>query len=88
VADEAHDTLVAEFQDYQLTPDCELPLSSADSRVDMFWAEMAKKKTFAGGMRFPHLAHLMTTLSVIAHSNDDSERVFSMCRKVDTDARC
>jgi len=44
---------------------------------DTFWAEMAKK-TFAGGMCFPHLAHLMTTLSVITHSNADSERVFEL----------
>ena len=29
----------------------------------------------------------MTTLSVIAHSNADSERVFSMVRKIDTDSR-
>ena len=27
------------------------------------------------------------SLSVIAHSNTDSERVFSMCRKIDTDSR-
>ena len=78
---------VAEFQDYQLSPDDELPLYTADSSVDMFWADMAKKKTFAGAMRFTHLAHLMTTLSVIAHSNADSERVFFMCHKIDTDAR-
>ena len=29
------------------------------------------------------IAHLMKTLSVIAHSKADSERVFSMCRKID-----
>jgi len=28
----------------------------------------------------------MTTLSVIAHSNADGELVFSVCRKIDTDA--
>ena len=87
VADEHHDALVAEFQDYQLSPDDELPLYTADSRVDTFWAEMAKKKPFAGGVCFPHLAHVMTTLSVIAQSNVDSERVLSMCRKIDTEAR-
>ena len=39
--------LVAEFQNYQLTPDDELRLySSSDSPADTFW-------TFAGGMRFP-----------------------------------
>ena len=68
---------IAEFQDYQLTPDDELPLYSADSRVNTFWAQMAKK-TFAGGIRFPYLAHLMTTLPVIAHSNSDSERIISI----------
>ena len=45
------------------------------------------KKTFADGVCFPHLAHLMTTLPMVAHSNADSERVFSICRKFDTDAR-
>jgi len=48
---------------------------------------MVKKKTFAGGMHFPHLGYLMTALSVIAHNNADSERGFSVCRKIDTDAR-
>jgi len=86
VTDDHHDTLVAEFQDHELIPDDELPLYSSDSRVNTFWAEMAKKK-FAGGMRFPNLAHLMTTLSVIADSNADSEHVFYICRKIDTDAR-
>ena len=86
VADGHRDALVDEFQDYPLTPDDELPLYSADSGVDTFWAEMAKK-TFSGGIRFPHLAHFTTTLSVIAHSNANSERVFATCRKIDTDPR-
>ena len=55
VGDEHHDALVTEFQNCQMTPDDELPLYSADSRVDTFWAEMAKT-TFTGGMRFPYLA--------------------------------
>ena len=40
-----------------------------------------------GAERFPLLARLMTTLSVITHSNAGNERVFSMCRKIDTDSR-
>ena len=60
----------------------------SDSRVDTFWAEMGRKKTFVGAVRFPLLTRVMTKLSVIAHSNNaDSERVFSMVRKVDTDSR-
>ena len=47
---------------------------------------MTKKKTFASRMRFPQLAHTITTLYVIAHSNTDGKRVFSVCRKIDTDA--
>jgi len=80
VTDEHHDVLIAEFQDYLL-------MNTADSRVDTFWVQMARKKTFTGGMRFPYLADLMTTMSVIANNNPDSERVFSMCHKIDTDAR-
>jgi hypothetical protein len=57
----------------------------SDSRVGTFWAEMVKKKTFVGGLYFPHLSHLMTTLLVIVYSNVDSERIFSTCRKIDID---
>ncbi|KAK2154429.1 hypothetical protein LSH36_269g09031 [Paralvinella palmiformis] len=48
---------------------------------------MGRKKKFVGVVGFPLLTHVMTTLSVIAHSNADSERVFSMVRKIDTDSR-
>ena len=81
------DALVVEFQEYQLSAERELPAYTSDTRTDSFWAQMGKLKTFSGEPRFPLLGHLMTTLSVIAHSNADSERVFSMCRKIDTDAR-
>ena len=87
VADDEVEHLVEEFQDYQLSPDDDLPAVTSDSRVDTFWAEMGRKKTFVGAVRFPLLTRVMTTLSVIAHSNADSERVFSMVRKIDTDSR-
>ena len=88
VADDEIEHLVEEIQDYQLSPDDDLPAVTSDSRVDTFWAEMGRKKTFVGAVRFPLLTRVMTTLSVIAHSNNaDSERVFSMVRKIDTDSR-
>ena len=34
------------FQDYQLSPDDDLPAVKSDSRVDTFWAEMDRKKIF------------------------------------------
>ena len=61
--------LVEEFQDYQWSPDDDLPAVMCDSRVDTFWAEMGSKKTFVGAVRFPLLTRVITTLSVIAHSN-------------------
>ena len=87
VADDEVEHLVEEFQDYQLSPDDDLPAVTSDSRVDTFWAELGRKKTFVGAVRFPLLTRAMTTLSVIAHSNADSERVFSMVRKINTDSR-
>ena len=87
VAADELDALVVEFQDYQLSAERELPAFNSDTRTNSFWAEMGKVKTFTGERRFPLLGRLMTILSVIAHSNADSERVFSMCRKIDTDAR-
>ena len=87
VADDEMKHLVKEFQDYQLSPDDDLPAVTCDSRIDTFWAEMGREKTFVGAARFPLLTPVMLTLSVIAHSNADSERVFSMIRKIDTDSR-
>jgi len=87
VADDEIEHLVEEFQDYQLSPDDDLAAVTNDSCVDKFWAEMGHKKTFVGAVRFPLLTRVMTTLSVIAHSHADSERVFSMVRKIDTDSR-
>ena len=78
--DAHHDALVGEFQYYQLTSDDQLSLySTLLTVVSTHSGQRWQRKTFACGMRFPHLTHLdMTTLSVIAHSNADSERVFSM----------
>ena len=87
VADDEIEHLVEEIQDYQLSPDDDLPAVTSDSRVDTFWAEMGRKKTFVGAVRFPLLTRVMTTLSVIAHRNTDCDRVFSMVRKIDTDSR-
>ena len=70
-----------------MSPDNDLSAVMRDSRVDMFWAEMSRKKTFVEAVRFPLLTRVMTTLSVITHSNADGERVFSMVRKIDKDSR-
>jgi len=86
VADDEIEHLMEEFQDYQLSLDDDLPAVKSDSHVNMFWAEMGRKKIFVGAVRFPLLSHVMTTLSLNAHSNADSECVFSVVRKIDTDS--
>jgi len=87
VADDEIEHLVEDFQDYQLSPDDVLPAVTSDSRVDMSWAEMGRNKTFVGAVRFPLLTRVLTTLPVIAHNNANSERVFSMVRKIDVGSR-
>ena len=57
--------LVVEFQDYQLGADSELPPYTSETRTDVFWPDMGKTETFSGEARFPLLACLMTTLSVM-----------------------
>ena len=64
-ADDEIKHLVEDFQDYQLSPDDDLPAVTSDSRVDTFWAEMGRKKTCVGVVRFPLLTRVMMTLSVI-----------------------
>ena len=63
------------FFQHQLSPDDNLPAVTCDSHV-----------AFVGAVRFPLLTRVMTMLSVIAHSNADSERVFSVVQKIDTDS--
>ena len=87
MADDEIEYLVEQLQGYQLSPDDDLPPVTSDSRVDTFCVETGRKKTFVGAVRFPLLTRVMTKLSVIAHSNADSECVFSMVRKIVTDSR-
>ncbi len=54
---------------------------------DKPWYEVGQMKLFDGEPRLPLLARLMSGLMSIPASNADSERVFSMRRKVHTDQR-
>ena len=57
------------------------------SRPGQFWNEVGRMKTFDGELRFPSLVKLMVGLLLIPSSNADSERGFSMLRKIHTDQR-
>ena len=84
--------------DFTLSP-ADLPDRSLDSfyyksatgdknpRAGKSWNEVNKIKTLDGGQRFPCLSKLMAGLLTIPVSNADSERGFSILRKIHTDRR-
>ena len=88
------DILKEEFQDFKLSPG-DLPsvfkYKAADgvmrSKSGQFWSEIKKITTLDGQARFNALHQLMAGLLSIPVSNADSERGFSMLRKIHTDQR-
>ncbi len=56
-------------------------------RPGAFWHQIAQMRSFDGEPRFPLLSKLMAGLLSIPSSNADSERGFSMLRKIHTDQR-
>ena len=91
---ESLDQLKEEFTDFKLSPE-DLPPTSlykaADltmkPRVGRFWSEVSNIKTLDGRNRFSMLCHLIFGLLSIPCSNADSERGFSILRKIHTDQR-
>ena len=88
------DNLREEFFDFCLSPADLPPLTeyqAADGtnkpRVGSFWHEVGKIKTLEGQERFGKLCTLMYGLLSVPCSNADSERGFSVLRKIHTDQR-
>lgn len=83
------DRLKEQFLDFKLSPD-DLPsivkYKAADGvmrpRADLFWCEVSKMTILVGESRFDLLHRLMAGLLSIPVSNADSERGFSMLRKI------
>lgn len=69
------------FNPYRASEKVEKP------RPGTFWQKMSQMKSLDGEPRFPHLSKLMAGLLSIPSSNADSERGFSMLRKIHTDQR-
>ena len=88
------DKLREECLDYILSP-ADLPTlaeyTGADKvkrpRVGKYWWEVGQILTLDGEPRFPSLTKLMMGLLAIPASNADSERGFSILRKIHTDQR-
>ena len=87
--------LKEEYQDFKLSPN-DLPMLAKYKAADvvmrpkagLFWLEFEKITTFDEGKpRFNFLHKLMSGLMPIPVSNADSERGFSILRKIHTDQR-
>ena len=92
------DALREEFMDFTLSrsdlPDPSLETYNYKSatgqkkpRAGMYWNDISKIRTLDGQTRFPFFSRLMAGLLSIPASNADSERGFSMLRKIHTDQR-
>ena len=55
--------------------------------IGLFWSEVGKMTTLDGQLHFKHLHNLVAGLLSIPVSNTNSERGFSMLRKLHTDQR-
>jgi len=66
----------------------ELPTYTSESDIELFWGEMAKIfDIFVQKKRFNVLCKVAKTLLVLPNSNADSERVFSLVKKIHTEFR-
>ena len=92
--DDAVDHLEEEVLDYTLVSAEELPATSTEARnsarnkeLCSYWQGIGKLTTLDGSVQFPYLASLAKCLLSLPHSNADTERVFSIVRKIVTDYR-
>ena len=78
-----------DFEDLQLMEDDDVVtrVDGHQRRLDHIWGDVMDMKTAMGVVRFPPISTLFTALLGLPHSNADSERTFSMLRKIHADAR-
>ena len=91
VPPEALDAIEEETLDYMLLPPSSLPsiVHEADKNEDLcgYWQQIGKIVKADGSVRFPHLTRLAQRLLALPVSNAETERVFSIMRKIVTDYR-
>ncbi|XP_045208611.2 uncharacterized protein LOC123560483 [Mercenaria mercenaria] len=86
--DQSIDVLQDEYMDYQLSPSTELPtFKYGETALEDFWFSLAEYKLPTGSRRFKLLPELAFVVLTLPHSNAETERCFSTCRKIQTDSR-
>ena len=91
---DCRDELEEEALDYILLPQSSLPTSGSESveqsksdEVCTYWTQVGKMTTLMGTVRFPNLSQLAKCILSLPVSNAETERVFSIVRKIVTDYR-
>lgn len=94
LAEDKFDDLEEEVLDYVLTSSTVLPSVHRDegeptksAELCAYWQAIGDIKTLQGEARFPSLVSLAKCLLSLPVSNADTERVFSIVRKIVTDYR-
>lgn len=94
VPENAVDQLEEEVLDYTLMSPETLPTVHKETgkltkseELCTYWQSVGKLMTMDGNARFPNLTSLAKCLLALPHSNADTERVFSIVRKIMTDYR-
>ena len=84
VPEQLLDALEEEVLDYKLAP-----LSSMPTTTDIcsYWQEVGQMYVLNGTLRFPNLAKLAKCILTLPLSNADTERVFSIVKKIVTSYR-
>ena len=89
-----YDALEEEVLDYKLSPPSDFPDVDKEGRecIDnhklcSYWQSVGEMKTLCGTARFPYLSKLSKCLLALPVSNAETERVFSIVRKIVTDYR-
>ena len=94
LSEDKFDNLEEEVLDYVLASSAEMPSVNRDDgkptkseELCTYWQEIGNMKTLQGENRFPCLVLLAQCLLSLPVSNADTERVFSIVRKIITDYR-
>ena len=89
-----YDALEEEVLDYKLSAQSEFPELDREGKecienhqICSYWQCVGELKTLCGAARFPHLSRLSKCLLALPVSNAETERIFSIVRKIVTDYR-
>ena len=86
VPEQSLDALEEEVLDYKLAPMLNIPTGTTTD-VCSYWQQVGQMRVLNGALRFPNLTKLAKCVLALPVSNADTERVFSIVKKIVTSYR-